>query len=1094
MNDFNRIREKLQEFIKKYYFNELIKGLLLFFAIGVLYFIFTLFVEYFLWLKPVGRSLLFWLFVSIEVALFVGYIVFPIIKIFGLKRGLTEVEASKIIGNHFPEVKDKLLNMLQLSEISQNSELVEASISQKSKELQPIPFKRAVDFTKNKRYLKFAILPFVIWLFIFITGNISILTDSFARVVNYSQVYSPPAPFSFSILNDSLSVVEGEPFRLQIETIGNTVPENVKINFLNESYYLENSALGKFEYNFSRVQKSIKFFLEANGVTSDVYLINSIETPVINNLKMVLQYPIYTGKHNEVIQNTGNANVPQGTNIIWQIETKKTDTISFIPNLEPAVYFMQNTKEYFSFTKQVFNVLSYKISTSNQKLRDYESLNFVIQVIPDEHPKIIVNSNIDSVSRGPVQFAGQISDDYGINKLQMVYYDKSNKEEFKSHLIDVVKSSISDFYYVFPEGISLEEGVDYELYFEVFDNDAVNGSKSTKSSSFSYYKKTEEEINKLLLEEQKETIGALSKLVEKTKRSNDGLEKVKNEFQKKEKIDWNDTKKLEELLKRQSQYQEMIQKQTNQLQNNLKEQTDQKETKETKEELLKRIEETKKLAEQEKMLEELKALSKKLDKEDLVEKLKEMAKKNQRNELSLERILELTKRFYVEQKANQLRENIENLSKKEDKLSDENPENNTSEKQQEINKEFDDIRKEDKELQKENQDLKRPMKLPENKEEMNGIDIDLNQSLDQLKGQQKENAKKSQKSAAKKMQQLSKRMEQAMRFMEGESIDENIDDLRKIIDNLIVFSFEQEDLLNRFSAAGIGHPEYANNLKKQHVLKEYFNYIDDSLYVLALRLVQMSTMIQKEVSDVHYNLDESLVNFTDDKANLGISNQQFVITSANNLANSLSDLLERLMNASPSFGQGKGKGNSPQFSLPDIIKKQGELNEQMKDGVEKGENVGKEGKKPDENGDAMNDELYEIYKQQEQLKGMLKDILGEDPNSSKSAGEALKKMEELEKELLERGFTKALTQKIIQLNYELLKLQKAKLEQGEDNIRKSETPKAIFEKRNIEAIKVENPYFNTNEILNRQSLPLQTIYKKKVQEYFKTEQQQVKDD
>ncbi|PKP14117.1 MAG: hypothetical protein CVU08_01990 [Bacteroidetes bacterium HGW-Bacteroidetes-3] len=1085
MDDFNRIREKLQQFIKKFYFNELIKGLLLFMAIGVLYFIFTLFVEYFLWLKPFARTLLFWLFVIVEVALFVGYIIFPTIKIFGLKRGLNEVDASKIIGNHFPEVKDKLLNMLQLKNSDQNSELIEASIEQKSKELQPIPFKHAVDFTKNKKYLKFAIIPFFIWLLVFITGNISVFTDSFSRVVHYNKVYLPPTPFYFTVLNDSLSVVEGQPFILLVETIGNTVPENVKINFLNESYYLENTGMGKFQYSFSKIKKSFNFYFEANGFNSEIYQLNNIETPVINNLKMVLQYPVYTRKQNEVVQNTGNANVPQGTKITWQIETKKTNNVQFIS--ENAVEkFAQNTSDYFSYSKQIFSAVNYKITTSNQQLNDYEALNFVIQVIPDAHPQIIVNSDIDSISLGPVQFVGQISDDYGVNKLQMVYYDKKSPKVLKTHLISVEKSVISDFYYVFPEGISLEEGVDYELYFEVFDNDAVNGSKSSKSKIFSYYKKTESEINKQLLEEQKETIGALSKLVEKSKQGNNGLEKLKNEIQKKAEIDWSDTKKLEELLKRQTQYEEMIQKQTNQLQNNLKEQADQKSTKETKEELLKRIEETNKLAQQEKMLEQLKELSKKLDKEDLTEKLKEMAKKNQRNEQSLERILELTKRFYVEQKANQIRENLENLGKKEEELSNENPENNTVEKQQEINKEFDVIKKESKDLQKENQDLKRPMKLPENREEMNDINNELNKSLNQLNEKKSEDAKKSQKSAAKKMKELGKSMEQAMMKMEGESIDENIDDLRKIVDNLIVFSFEQEDLLNRFSVADIRHPEYPNNLKQQQVLKEYFNHIDDSLYVLALRVVQMSTMIQKEVSDVHYNLEEALSNFTDDKAEIGISNQQFVITSTNNLANSLSDLLESMMNASPSFGQGKGKGNSPQFGLPDIIKKQGALNEQMKDGVEKGE---KEGKMPGENGDSMNDELYEIYKQQEQLKSLLKDILGNNPNNGQGSGDAVKKMEELQRELLEKGFTKDVTQKILQLNYELLKLQKAKLEQGEDNIRKSETPKTIFEKRNIEAIKVENPYFKTNEILNRQSLPLQTIYKKKVQEYFKTEQQ-----
>ena len=75
------------------------------------------------------------------------------------------------------------------------------------------------------------------------------------------------------------------------------------------------------------------------------------------------------------------------------------------------------------------------------------------------------------------------------------------------------------------------------------------------------------------------------------------------------------------------------------------------------------------------------------------------------------------------------------------------------------------------------------------------------------------------------------------------------------------------------------------------------------------------------------------------------------------------------------------------------------------------------------------------------------------------------------------------------LSYELLKLEKAKKEQGENKERKSETNIKTFEDRAIDKLKLQNQYFNYNEILNRQSLPLRTIYKKKVQEYFKTEEQ-----
>jgi len=1088
LSNFNYIQQKLQEFTRKFYTNELIKGILLFISLGLLYFIFTLLIEHFLWLQPVSRTLLFWLFILVEIALIINYILIPVFKIYGLKKGISEVEASKIIGIHFPEIKDKLLNLLQLKSMQQNSELIEASIEQKSNAFKLIPFKNAVNFSSNKKYIKYALLPIVIWLLVYVTGNVTIFNNSLSRVVHYNTAFQPPAPFEFKILNQSLNVVEANDFKLQIETVGNTIPEDATINFSNQNQYLDPIGLGKFQYNFTNVKKPIKFYFEANGVISPEFSLNLIATPVITNLQMVLNYPSYTGKSNQVIKNTGNAIVPQGTTISWQVETHQTDSVSFIYNKNTTANFKQTTKNFFSFSKLLNATINYRITTSNKQLKNHEALNFEIGVISDEFPKIVVKSDIDSITRGPVQFIGQLSDDYGVHKLQLVYYDKTNPTSLKTHKIEVAKSSFTDFYYVFPEGITIEEGLNYEMYFEVFDNDQVQGSKKTKSKIFSYYNKTEKELKEDLLNEQEDNMNQISKTLEKSKQSNSEVEKFKNELQKKAEINWNDSKKLQQFIKRQEQYQEMFKKQTEQLEQNLNEQPEDSNLSDKKEVLKKRIEETKKLVEQEDMLKELEELSKKIKKEDLVDKLKEIAKKNKRNEQSLERILELTKRFYVEQKASQISEKLKNLAKKEDDLSNKSNEENTSKRQEKINKEFDAIKKDFEELNKENNDLNRPMKLPDNSDEKQEIEQDLKEALNELNKEEESSegtssklkAKKKQKSAAKKMKQLSKSMEQSMEVSESETIDENIEDLRKIVENLIEFSFQQEALLTNFSNTDANHPEYAKNLKKQYILKEYFEHIDDSIYMLSLRLVKMSTAIQKEVSEAHYNIDESLSNFSDNRFREGSSNQQFVITSVNNLANQLSNLLESLMNASASMGSGSTKGGKG-FTMPDIIQKQKGLERKIKEGMQKGN--GEEG----EDGELKNETLFEIYKEQAKLREMLQKMLGDNMRKpSSGSGEAIKKMEALENELLEKGFTKSVLEKMQQLNHELLKLEKARKEQGDDIKRKSKTNIESFQKRSIDKLKLKNQYFNYNEILNRQSLPLRKIYKTKVQEYFKT--------
>ncbi|MGY8909503.1 MAG: hypothetical protein ACKVIG_06540, partial [Flavobacteriales bacterium] len=101
-----------------------------------------------------------------------------------------------------------------------------------------------------------------------------------------------------------------------------------------------------------------------------------------------------------------------------------------------------------------------------------------------------------------------------------------------------------------------------------------------------------------------------------------------------------------------------------------------------------------------------------------------------------------------------------------------------------------------------------------------------------------------------------------------------------------------------------------------------------------------------------------------------------------------------------------------------------------------------------------------------------------------NAKKALKTMEDLENEILEKGFNAGTLQKMQNLNYELLKLEKAALEQGKDEKRKANTNQIENLRNKAKALEFKKQFYNQIEILNRQSLPLQQNYKKKVREYF----------
>ena len=193
------IFDKLEDFIRKYYFNEVLRGAIFFVGLGLLYLLFTSLIEYFLWLDSASRTVIFWLFVGVEVFLFGRYLAWPLAKLFRIRKGINYKQASAIIGKHFSNVDDRLLNFLQLTAEPQKSELLLASIDQKAATLAPVPFTNAIDFSKTKRYLPLAILPILVVAYFFVSGNSSVLSGSLNRVVRYSEYFAKPAPFKFVI-------------------------------------------------------------------------------------------------------------------------------------------------------------------------------------------------------------------------------------------------------------------------------------------------------------------------------------------------------------------------------------------------------------------------------------------------------------------------------------------------------------------------------------------------------------------------------------------------------------------------------------------------------------------------------------------------------------------------------------------------------------------------------------------------------------------------------------------------------------------------------------------------------------------------------
>ncbi len=1111
------IYHKLEQFIKKFYTNELLRGTIFFIGLGLLYFLFTLFVEYFLWLKPTARTLLFWTFVLVELFLLFRFIVFPIFKLFKLQKGINFDEASKIIGNHFSEVGDKLTNFLQLSQDQNKSELLLASINQKANSLQPIPFSKAVNFAKNKKYLPLAIVPILFFLFVFASGNSKIISQSLNRVVHFKQQFLPPAPFDFLVLNKNLQTEQNQDFVLKVKTVGKIVPETALIFIGEESYFLEKTNTGEFQFVIPKPKENIEFHIEANDVSSPNFELNVITVPSIANFEMALNFPNYLGKKPEIIKGTGNAIIPEGTQITWKMNTVATQKVEWLNGTIKQPFVKQENQ--FLLSKNILQNTEYQIVTSNNKIQNYEKLNYQISVVKDQYPTITANNAPDSLNVAKNYILGQVSDDYGLSKLQIIYYPKDKSNEVKRGTIAIKNGAYDRFIFAFPNNLPIAAGVAYDYYFEVFDNDAIHNFKSVKSAVFSHRESTEVEKQDEMMQQQNDNINAMEKSLNTQEKQLNEIDKLQKMGKEKDNLEFKEQQKVNDFLQRQKQQDEMMKEFAKKMKENL-EKTKSENKDEVKDLLKDRLEKVQEdIKKNKKLLDELKELNDKIQKEELFEKMDKLKQQSKNQTKSLQQLVELTKKYYVEKKAEQIADKLNKLAEKQEKLSETDKENNT-EKQDEINKEFDKIQDELKDLENENKELKKPIDLPEMAPKEKSIDEDLKNASDQLQKDQKEKAKPKQKSAAKKIQQMSKEMKSEMEAGEQEQMEEDIAMLRQILDNLLAYSFGQEDVMKQFKNIKRGSPAFNKNLKTQQDLKQEFKHVDDSLFAMSLRNPKIAENVTKEIGNIQYNIDKALETLADANVLKGVSHQQFATSAANKLADMLASTLNNMQMSMSSPGAGKPKpGQGEGMQLPDIIKKQEGLGEKMKkgmkprqkpgegkDGKEGDKEGGKEGKdgkgkegknrqsggsgqgnkegENGEDGEGNAKAIMEIYKGQQQLREALQNELNK--NGLAGPGQnALDQMKQIEKQLLNKGFNNEVLQKAMNLKYELLKLEKAILQQGEEKKRQSETNKKEFTNPTNALPEKLQEYINSVEILNRQTLPLRTNFNQKVQHYFK---------
>ena len=1095
----NKLIEKIEGFTRKYYLNRLIQGVLVGAVLWIVFYLLINGLEYFSWFPPKGRFVLFLFLLAGSAFVLVYHFLIPLVNLIRFRKKMSVEQASVMIGRFFPEIKDKLLNTIQLSNqmaAEGDNALLAATIEQRSARLSPIRFSDAVDLRGNLKYLGifFGLLLLLILLMVFLP---SFAVQPTQRIVNYEQQFEKPLPYQVEILQDNIETTQGKEVKFNIRVTGDRIPDAFYVKSELGQQLMTKGSANDFSYTFKNLFNDLTFNVIGGEYTSRPLHITVRPNPTLLSYRCELRYPAYIHRTNETLEAKTRLIVPQGTQLTFSFTTRDTEQMTVSRDTLNSTLTAKD--DVFEYQFVAAQSTKFEVQVENSWNRTIEPLPFSVDVLPDAYPDIRVESFDEQLSTD-VYFSGLVTDDYGFSKLT---FNCKVKEPIEKNIVKTVpldlKQTRSSFFYQFNmDSLGIMPGQNMEVYFEVWDNDGFHGPKSKRSETFTYYKPSEAALDSVANQQSEDIMERLSEKSQEANKLQDEIEKMLQDLIQKKDLDWSDKEKMKELMEKQQQ----IQDEWNKLQQEQEKLADfMKENEIANEDLLKKQEQINKLFEEvipeelQKMMEQIDKLLEEMPREQMQQTMQDIKKNNQKMQELLDRNLALLEQLKMEKDLNDLANKLDKLGEELQKQEAENQQKEAGEEgdqksAEEAKEEFDKMMEELDQLLEKNQELQDPFDMQKDEEMQESIDQDLQDAMqqeqNQQNGQQQQNSQQKKQDAGQKMQQMAQNMMMQMQMQGMQQMAEDAHLVRILLENVVHASHEQEALMNEIGSIRSDDPSLAEKIIHQKEVADNFNMVRDSLRSMAKRQPMIQNFIFDELHTIENQTENAMKQLNDLKLSQAFRHQQTAMMSMNNLALMLAESLENMENSMESMGmpmqscQSK-PGKQGQQSMKNMQQMQQQLSEQLKQMQQKME-------QGQQTPNSMSEEFARMAAEQEMLRQgmqqMLNDMKENGQMGDDGLNEIIKDMEKLEEELVNKKINKKMIERSQRIESRMLESQKAQEKREQEEKRKSNEFKGSHFDRQIDEILYKETLKKNQEFLRSNPIEFAPYYRDKINEYY----------
>ena len=379
------------------------------------------------------------------------------------------------------------------------------------------------------------------------------------------------------------------------------------------------------------------------------------------------------------------------------------------------------------------------------------------------------------------------------------------------------------------------------------------------------------------------------------------------------------------------------------------------------------------------------------------------------------------------------------------------------------------------------------MNLNSFEKEFNDISQSMQKSENQMKEGSKSKSQNQMRNSSEKMDQLSELMTAMMQNNSQKQNAEDESQLRQILDNLLTLSFDQESLFKAVKKVQNSDPNYIKYLNTQLGFIDAFSIIKDSLYSLAKRQPVINKPVTEQVLNIEKSFSKIKRAFDDRSTSYIVINQQMVMTSLNNLALLLSEILQNMQNQQMSNNQNsssqcknpkKGKGSKSQ-SLSDIKMQQQSMKQQLQQMISQ--------MKAGQKANQMSKQLGKMLSEQEKYEKMINDLIKDgtfSPEATQKLNEVKQLIDQNQKDIINKSINNQTINRQNQILTRLLEAENADKERETDKKRESKQGNQTLTSNPALNLKYKNNNKSYSETLKYDNIKLQNFYKKKFEMYL----------